>query len=41
MFPFFLHSILPSENDETEEHIATSVVVAEPKAKIKNLIFTG
>tara|TARA_Y100000590_G_scaffold173344_1_gene198207 strand:- start:5631 stop:5996 length:366 start_codon:yes stop_codon:yes gene_type:complete len=35
MFPFFLHSILPSENDETEEHIATSVVVAEPKAKIK------
>ena len=35
MFPFFLHSILPSENDETEEHIATSVLVAEPKAKIK------
>ena len=35
MFPFFLHSILPSENDETEEHIATSVVVAEPKVKIK------
>ena len=35
MFPFFLHSILPSENDETEEHITTSVVVAEPKAKIK------
>ena len=35
ILPLFLHSILPSDTDETDDQMATSVVVAEPKAKIK------
>ena len=35
MFLPFLQSSLPSENNENEDQIATSVVLAEPKSKLK------